>query len=135
MHGTRARAAIALILAACTGSALTFAAMRLASRAAPADNTVRYTVAGLPDRYRALDLSADQEQRIRAIVTAARPATDSIMREVLPKLRAQMASVDSQVRAVLTASQVKQLDAMAPKERLLLKRKTGQGGVRVDTVR
>lgn len=67
-----------------------------------------------PDLSEGLDLSADQETRIRRILEESRPRTEAIMEEVLPRVRAVADSVRAEVRAVLNPEQQKVFDKRSP---------------------
>jgi Spy/CpxP family protein refolding chaperone len=67
-------------------------------------------VGELPAPYRQLDLSDDQRARILEILERRHASTDSVLREVVPKLRAVTDSVQQEIRAVLTPEQRAKLD-------------------------
>ena len=79
----------------------------------------------LPPPYGALDLSAEQRERIAGILEKSRPRSDSILRESLPKLEAVMESVRAEIRTVLTAEQQARLDSMPHGDR---RGRGGRGG-------
>jgi Spy/CpxP family protein refolding chaperone len=60
---------------------------------------------GPPPAYERLGLSDDQRARITAILERTRPRTDSVMREVMPRLRAITDSAEAEINTVLTAEQ------------------------------
>ena len=64
----------------------------------------------LPPGLERLDLSAAQRSRIMAILDQARPRTDSIFQEAMPKVRAIMDGVRDSIRTVLTEEQRKEFD-------------------------
>lgn len=68
-----------------------------------------------PDFSRKLDLSADQERRIQAILDRSRPHTDSLLERVLPELRAWTDSVRDEIRLVLTPEQRRTFEARPPR--------------------
>jgi hypothetical protein len=67
---------------------------------------------GIPVVYEALQLTPDQRERIRAIMNAMRPATDSLLQESWPRLRTLLDSLQRGVEQVLTAEQRARLAAM-----------------------
>lgn len=67
---------------------------------------------GIPVVYEALGLTPDQRDRIRALMDAMRPATDSLLQESWPRLRTLLDSLQRGVEQVLTAEQRAQLAAM-----------------------
>ena len=67
---------------------------------------------GIPVVYEALQLTPDQRQRIRALMDAMRPATDSLLQESWPRLRTLLDSLQRSVEQVLTAEQRARLAAM-----------------------
>ena len=69
---------------------------------------------GLPPMFGQLGLSEEQDTQIRDILLRRRPATEAIMAETMPRLRALMDSVQAEVRAVLTDAQRVQLDSLMP---------------------
>ncbi len=66
----------------------------------------------IPPPFRRLNLTAEQETQIKAILEEARPMTDSILGEMMPRLRAATESTRQQILAVLTAEQAEQLDSI-----------------------
>lgn len=67
---------------------------------------------GIPVVYEALGLTERQRDRIRAIMDANRPRTDSLLRTTWPALRALLDTVRQQVEQTLTTDQRAQLAAM-----------------------
>jgi hypothetical protein len=67
---------------------------------------------GIPVVYEALQLTPDQRERIRALMEAIRPATDSLLRESWPQLRTLLDSLQRGVEQVLTTEQRARLVAM-----------------------
>lgn len=67
---------------------------------------------GIPVVYEALRLTPDQRERIRALMDAMRPATDTLLQESWPRLRTLLDSLQRGVEQVLTAEQRAQLAAM-----------------------
>lgn len=67
---------------------------------------------GIPVVYESLHLTPDQRQRIRALMDAMRPATDSLLQDSWPPLRTLLDSLQRGVEQVLTAEQRAQLAAM-----------------------
>jgi Spy/CpxP family protein refolding chaperone len=86
--------------------------VRAARVARPAPMDAMRMRAGLPPGFDELQLTPDQQERIRAIFRASRPRTDSVLRASLPRLHAIQDSVRAQIRAVLTPGQQQQFDAM-----------------------
>ncbi len=64
----------------------------------------------LPAGLNRLDLSADQQERIRTILAARQPITDSLVRTTMPRLMAIHDSVRAEIRAVLTPEQRQRFD-------------------------
>jgi Spy/CpxP family protein refolding chaperone len=65
---------------------------------------------GLPPGLNQLALTPDQEQRIRNILEAQRPVTDSLVQQTMPRLAAIHDSVRAEIRAVLTPEQQQRFD-------------------------
>ena len=59
-----------------------------------------------------LGITDEQRERIRGILEASRPLTDSILQSSMPRLSAIHDSVRAEIRAVLTPEQQQQFDAM-----------------------
>ena len=72
----------------------------------------RMMAASLPKGFEQLGLTEEQSEAVRGIFEAARPATDSVMREMMPVLRAMRDSVHARIRGVLTAEQAATLDSL-----------------------
>lgn len=75
-------------------------------------------------------ITADQETKIKAVYTASSKSTDSLMaaagddrQSAFPKMQAFRTAADAKVKALLTADQQKQFDALPPQGR-------GPGGPR-----
>ncbi len=66
----------------------------------------------LPPMFQRLDLTAEQRSRIVAIMKRGRPRTDSVLRHMLPRLRAVTDSIHAEIRAVLTPEQLARWDSM-----------------------
>jgi len=64
----------------------------------------------VPWLFARLDLTPEQRDSIAAIFDAGRPLTDSIMREVMPRLTAINDSIRDEIRKVLTPDQLSQLE-------------------------
>ena len=69
-------------------------------------------------------ITADQETKIKAIFTASSKTSDSIrtaagddMQSAFPKMQAARTAADAKVKALLTADQQKQFDALPPQGR------------------
>ena len=67
---------------------------------------------GVPLVYETLGLSEEQRERIRAIMDANSPRTDSLLRIAWPRLRAVLDTVQRQVELVLTPEQRSRLQTM-----------------------
>jgi len=67
---------------------------------------------GIPVVYEALHLTPDQRERIRSLMDAMRPRTDSLLQESWPQLRTLLDSLQRNVEQVLTAEQRAQLAAL-----------------------
>jgi len=83
---------------------------------------------GLPLGLNQLDLTPDQEQRIRTILEARRPVTDSLVRRTMPRLAAIHDSVRAEIRAVLTPEQQQQFDEL--ERRGMRRGRSRMGGMR-----
>jgi Spy/CpxP family protein refolding chaperone len=64
----------------------------------------------VPGPFGRLDLTEEQLDRVVAIFDARRPLTDSIMREVMPRLTAINDSIRVEIRDILTPEQLEQLE-------------------------
>jgi Spy/CpxP family protein refolding chaperone len=64
----------------------------------------------VPRPFARLDLTEEQRDRIVAIFEAGRPLTDSIMQEVMPRLREINDSIRQEIRDILTPEQLEQLE-------------------------
>jgi Spy/CpxP family protein refolding chaperone len=64
---------------------------------------------GLTDK---LDLTTDQQTKVRPIVDAAKPQITAIHQEAMQKMHTVMDSTLSQIRPLLNADQQKKLDAV-----------------------
>jgi Spy/CpxP family protein refolding chaperone len=64
----------------------------------------------MPWPFARLDLTEKQRSRIVAIFESGRPLTDSIMQEVMPRLREINDSIRAEIRDILTPEQVEQLE-------------------------
>lgn len=67
---------------------------------------------GIPVVYEALQLTPDQRERIRALMDAMRPTTDSLLQASWPQLRTLLDSLQRAVEQVLTTEQRARLAAM-----------------------
>ena len=65
----------------------------------------------LPPVLRQLNLTPAQREQIIQILERGRPRTDSILREMLPRLRATTDSIHAELRAVLTPAQLATWDS------------------------
>ncbi|MFV1986840.1 MAG: Spy/CpxP family protein refolding chaperone [Gemmatimonadota bacterium] len=65
---------------------------------------------GIPGFYETLGLSEEQRARIHGILEAARPESDSILREALPRLREITVETRSAIADVLTDEQRARLE-------------------------
>jgi Spy/CpxP family protein refolding chaperone len=73
-----------------------------------------------PMLVRELNLSAEQDAKVREIFERFRPRFDAVVRETFPRVRAINAEMDKEIRAVLTPEQQKRFDE--------LKARAPQGG-------
>jgi Spy/CpxP family protein refolding chaperone len=64
----------------------------------------------VPRPFERLDLTDQQRERIVEILESSRPVTDSIMMETMPRLIEVRDSIAAEIREVLTAEQLEQLD-------------------------
>jgi hypothetical protein len=71
---------------------------------------VRMTTA-LPRELLRLDLSPGQEQALRRILNDGQQRTLRVLRDLEPRIRATMDSVDAEIRTALTPAQQASLDA------------------------
>jgi len=67
---------------------------------------------GIPALYEALQLTPEQRTKIRSIMEANRPRTDSLLHQTWPQLRALLDSIRREVEQVLTPEQRTRLAAM-----------------------
>lgn len=102
--------------------------VRTFHRAPPRPRPMEPTQAGLPPDLARLDLTEDQRTQIQAIFEQARPLTDSILAEMLPRLRAVEDSTRSLIRAVLTVEQRRRYDEIRRREPQPGERGPGQPG-------
>lgn len=65
----------------------------------------------LPRELRRLDLTATQADTLRRILGAGHMRTLAVLRELEPRMRGVMDTVDAQIRAVLTPTQRVRLDS------------------------
>jgi Spy/CpxP family protein refolding chaperone len=65
----------------------------------------------LPSELRALDLTPAQTDTLRAIFAAGQRQSLRVLRELEPRMRAEMDSVNAEIRAVLTPEQRARFDA------------------------
>jgi Spy/CpxP family protein refolding chaperone len=72
---------------------------------------------GLPWFFEKLDLSEDQQTRIRAIFETHRPVIDSLMGETMPRIRALRDSAETQIKEILTPEQREKFERFSPKHR------------------
>jgi len=64
----------------------------------------------LPPPFLRLDLTEEQLAEIETVFEQGRPRTESIMRELMPQLRAVNDSIHLRIREILTPEQVEKLD-------------------------
>ena len=67
---------------------------------------------GLKGITEKLDLTADQQTKVRPILDAAKPQIAAIHQEAMQKMHTVMNSTLSEIRPILTADQQKKLDAI-----------------------
>lgn len=91
----------------------------------------------MPGALRGLGLSADQERAIQSVFDRHQPRSDSLLRTLMPAVRAITDTLDAEVRAILTPSQRAQLDRMRRPEPTFLLKHRGpfDSTERVDTLR
>jgi hypothetical protein len=70
------------------------------------------------EQFDQLGLDSLQRRRVGAILTETTPRTDSLMRALLPRLRAYVDSVDQVIRRELTPAQQARLDSLRIGNRL-----------------
>lgn len=112
-----------LALAFLTGALAGAAGDRLLTRRiTPERPGARWGAPGMvPPFLERLDLSDEQRTRIREILEASRPVTDSILQQTMPRLRAITDSVRHEIQAVLTPAQRARLE----RERQSFRRRPG----------
>lgn len=85
----------------------------------------------VPPVFDRLDLTERQRGEIRRILEESRPTTDSLLAEVMPRLRSITDSVRREIRAVLTEEQRERLESEFPAFRgpgpPILRGETGRG--------
>lgn len=90
----------------------------LTRRAAPEPSFEQWGRPGMtPPFLERLDLTDEQRARIRSILEASRPVTDSILEETMPRLRAVTDSVRREIHSVLTPEQRERLERQRPRFR------------------
>ena len=75
---------------------------------------------GITDK---LDLTADQQTKVQPILDAAKPQIVAIHQEAMQKMHTVMNSTLSQIRPILTADQLKKLDAIEKAQQDMLNAK------------
>ncbi len=65
---------------------------------------------GLEGLTKGLNLTADQQTKVKPIIDQAKPQIAAIHQEAMQKMKAVMDSTTSQIRPLLTADQQKKLD-------------------------
>jgi len=65
---------------------------------------------GLEELTKGLNLTADQQTKVKPIIDQAKPQIAAIHQEAMQKMKAVMDSTTSQIRPLLTADQQKKLD-------------------------
>lgn len=63
---------------------------------------------------RELALTPDQHRRAAAIVARHHAAIEALLRDAFPRIRAEEAAMDRELRALLTADQATRFDALPP---------------------
>ncbi len=81
----------------------------------------------LPPWYEELDLTPEQREKITEILKQTRPLTDSIMQEMLPRIRGVTDSVRAEIGSLLNPEQREKLDKLEERFRRL-RRKFRRGG-------
>jgi hypothetical protein len=93
------------------------------------------TQPGLPDELTRLQLSPAQAEQITGILERGRPRTAALLRDLVPQLCAVLASIDTEVRAVLTPDQRAALDAARRQHPVfLLKQRTDTGAEQIENL-
>ena len=72
----------------------------------------------LPGPFGKLELTEDQRTRIVEIFDSARPRTDAILQEMMPRLQAIQDSIQADIREVLTPEQVALLDEEVQRDKM-----------------
>lgn len=72
---------------------------------------------GMPWFFEKLNLTDDQQTRIRAIFDAHRPVIDSLMGETMPRIRALRDSAEAQIKDILTPEQQEKFEKFSLKHR------------------
>ena len=78
---------------------------------APFERPDRFNRGDLPRPFQQLGLSDEQREQIAAVMESRRARTDSLMRELLTPLGAEMDSVRSAIAEILTPEQLADLNA------------------------
>ena len=75
-----------------------------------------------------LNLTAEQQEEIQAILDQRRAESSAILEEMYPRLRASLDSIQAQIRAILTEEQAEMFDRFLGEGReMFMRRMDGQG--------
>jgi len=136
-EATRVRrlAALLLVMVFLAGGLAGAAAV---DRVAPADSAIGTMAVGGTQGVELLGLSDGQRQTIEAILAIRQPTADSIIGAAIRELQALMQSAQVEVRAVLSAEQLRVYDSLVgsgPRIRAV-RRTLGPSGdtIRADTI-
>ena len=80
------------------------------SRQVPEQSESRRDSGFLPSPFDRIGLTEDQQERIERILQSRRDRTDSIMRDMLPRIHGHVDDVRSEISDILTEEQLELLD-------------------------
>jgi Spy/CpxP family protein refolding chaperone len=72
---------------------------------------------------RALDLTDEQDARIREILEARRANSARVLEEIQPRLQAELDSIRIEIRAILTPAQAERFDEFMRREEEMFTRR------------
>jgi hypothetical protein len=80
------------------------------SRQGPEQTGLRRDSGFLPPPFDRIGLTEDQQERVERILQSRRDRTDSIMRDMLPRIHVHVDDVRSEIADILTEEQLELLD-------------------------
>jgi hypothetical protein len=98
------------------------------SRQGPEQPESRQDQGVLPTPFDRIGLTDEQQAQIQRILQSRRDRTDSIMRDMLPRIHGHIDNVRSEIADILTEDQLEQLD----REFASMRRRRGKSGGRRD---